>query len=267
MTTKNQSLTGKLGKAHKVKIENLTKQPDDFVLLRDWRDDEHVRQLMAALDRSGDLDPVTVWNDPETGSCHIINGAHRVWAYKTKRRKFIRVRVFSGTRKQARLHALSVDAKPKLNATEEDRLNAAWRLVSRFWNTRTGYEYSVKETAAAANVCRSTVDNMRKTFKRLKGRNEDISNTWGAALAREHATGDEDDITDEQRDEMTKAEIAKLHAEIGQLITKTAYTAPEALGRFLAQTLGRNAWAIKRFMDEEVSSLDIIDDDPEPVPF
>ncbi|WP_281967464.1 ParB N-terminal domain-containing protein [Roseovarius nanhaiticus] len=267
MTQHNQTTSGKLGKAQKIKLENIYEQPDDFALLRTERNDEQVRQLIAALERRGDLDPITVWVDPDTGNRHVINGSHRIWAYKTKRRKLIAARVFHGTRKQARLHALSVDAKPRLVATQEDRLNAAWKLVSLFWQADSGYEYSVKETAGAANVCGSTVDNMRKVFKRLRQREEVIPQTWGAALAREYYTGEDGQLTDDQRDEMTKAEVAKLHAEIGQFLTKKAHTAPEAVGRFLAQALGPNAWSIKRFMSDEASSLEIIDDGPDDAPF
>lgn len=132
---------------------------------------EHVHQLVRALCNSGDLDPITVWVDPATGKLVILDGRHRVAAYRHQKLKDIPARVFQGDRKAALLEAARENAKATYSWTTSECTQYAWGLVIAAAGSK-------REIAQAANVRTSTVGNMRKRLADMTSAGRIPTGNW-----------------------------------------------------------------------------------------
>src|SRR6516165_6213344 len=95
-------------------------------------DEEFIRGLMKVLKTTNGkpLDPITVWYGGRR--FYVIDGHHRLDAYKRHHGKAhvsIPCVEFKGTLVEAMELAGQANHKNKLQMTEDDRMNFAWRLV------------------------------------------------------------------------------------------------------------------------------------------
>lgn len=140
----------------------------------------HKADLVCALRNSRQaFDPIVVWEtETETGKTELIllDGQYRLAAYQVANwQGEIPVIVWTGIdRRRALSEALRANSKRTLGLTQEERLNAAWRLVREAVSPR----YKIREISAAADVSGRTVDHMRARFKAMRERKEIITGFW-----------------------------------------------------------------------------------------
>lgn len=65
-----------------VSLRNITTKTDVFQFRHFEVDPHHVDDLEAVLNSGKLLDPLTLWTDPETGELVVVDGHHRLAAYK-----------------------------------------------------------------------------------------------------------------------------------------------------------------------------------------
>jgi ParB-like chromosome segregation protein Spo0J len=132
---------------------------------------EHVHQLARALHNSGDLDPIAVWIDADSKKPVILDGRHRVAAYRLQKIGDIPARVFQGDRKAALLEAARENAKATYSWTTSECTQYAWGLVIAVAGSK-------REIAQAANVRTSTVGNMRKRLADMRSAGGTPTGNW-----------------------------------------------------------------------------------------
>jgi len=98
--------------------------------------DSHVKSLSEAIKNteSHDLDPVTIWWGG--ASWYVIDGHHRVEAYRMALTSDSKLRIdnipvtaFAGTVNEAIRRAAALNSKDKLPMSKTDKLERAWKLV------------------------------------------------------------------------------------------------------------------------------------------
>jgi hypothetical protein len=91
-------------------------------------DSDHVKKLERAIGISGELDAPVVIKLGKEWVC--VDGHHRIEAHKrTATRKSIKCEWFGGTVRDAVDASMSLNRKDRLNVTQKDRLEAAWKRV------------------------------------------------------------------------------------------------------------------------------------------
>jgi hypothetical protein len=149
---------------------------------RGLADKGHAAKLASLLkDVDIDLEPITVL---KVGRRTIlIDGHHRLEAYRSQRRKDIPVKWFIGSPKEALLEAGRENSKIRLSMTAGERGEWAWELVC------TGL-YSISLIVAGSGVSKRQVSNMRKARKRFQEAGQDVPAKWASVLR--EAWDDED---------------------------------------------------------------------------
>lgn len=247
----------------KVKLEDLDTDTYEFQFRQHDYDLNHVQQLVSAIERGDEMDTMTAWANPDDGKLYILAGHHRLKALRhTKRKAPVRVHVFEGSRRDARLLALQSNKKEVLPQTTAERQNAAWRLVC-MWAEDEGYEYSVKETYTAAGISRGQVSNMRSVRERLHARDEALPDTW--LEARLLDKGEDNQMSDQDHDALLQAQIARIDEKIGSWITEAAHRHPEALATVFVRRTGAQAHAVASFCQTVGAEVDDFEDDDFPI--
>jgi len=91
-------------------------------------DNDHVKKLERAIGISGELDAPLVMKLGTQWVC--VDGHHRIEAHKrTAAGKPIKCEWFGGTVREAVDASMSLNRKDRLNVTQKDRLEAAWKRV------------------------------------------------------------------------------------------------------------------------------------------
>lgn len=160
-------------------------QPRGFDVLETASSEEHVQNLMTAIQNSPEhmLDPITIW---WSGSYYrVLDGHHRTLAYqrvnkaykKDKKKKVITaipVNVFAGTLNDAYRKSGELNARDKLPMTKDDKLNMAWRMVIKGMGSKRAIHKST-------TISEGTISSMRVRLKKLQ---EHFKSNWeGACLA------------------------------------------------------------------------------------
>lgn len=99
-------------------------------------DINHIRELARIVGASsGPLDPILV--TPIGDKFYVVDGHHRMEAYRlAKWRKAIPVTYFEGSLEEAEEEAWRRNYKNSLPVTQDDKLEAAWRLVQQGGRTQ-----------------------------------------------------------------------------------------------------------------------------------
>lgn len=215
----------------KARLTALRVDYETFQFRKDNLTEHHVADLLAALKRGAKLPPMLVWADPESGHAYIVDGHHRYAAWMLfDENAVVDVEVLEGTRKNARVTALAANSPTKLAMTNQERQDAAWRLVCG------DDDFSKREIAEAAGVGTSQVGNMRVVLRKYKEAQEDPARTWWAAKEWERGREFDDEAFD--HDEWVAAEAAKLDARIGKELGRMGDRCPEAVAEVLERRLG-----------------------------
>lgn len=89
----------------------------------------HVKRLDQALQVNGNLHPVVVFEDPETGQARLGDGFHRHETYRRALRESIPAYVFVGTFADAAKFAAMCNQVSSLERTREDIEKVVWMLL------------------------------------------------------------------------------------------------------------------------------------------
>lgn len=232
-------------------------RPEVFQFRHIEVDGRHVDDLAGVLKSGNDLDPLTLWRDPVSQGLVVVDGHHRVAAYKQVGwPKKVPAVVYSCPLEEARLLALEENGKTRLPLTNEERMDAAWSLVCLDCPA-----YSKRTIVEHTGVSDGTVANMRRTHKELLGPERDgvLPNHWWEALAMLKGT-EMREYTDEDRQAMIDAKAAQLDDKIGKALGHMASHQIEAACAVVAKRLGRQG--LRMLFDLHAEDLgSIIDDD------
>ncbi|MCT8159522.1 ParB/RepB/Spo0J family partition protein [Pseudoruegeria sp. SHC-113] len=219
-----------------VSLRYITTNPGVFQFRHFEVDQHHVDELAKVLDNGNVLDPITIWMDPDKEQMVVVDGHHRLAAYRQAEwRKKVPVVVHQCGIEQAQLMALAENSKARLPLTSEERTDAAWRLVCLGPSI-----YSRKAIAKATGASERTVANMRSTLRALQELNPDdgLPKHWRQAMAtlkdRERR-----EYTEEERELMIEAKTAELDEKIGRDLGFMAGLQVEAACAVVAKRLGR----------------------------
>lgn len=204
-------------------------QPRDAMM-----DERHIGDLVKVLQskstkgRPGNLDAILVV-ETRRGFA-IVDGHHRLEAYRRAGRKFIPITVFSGTVKEAVLKAGTENSMSKRIMTTKERQDYAWRL------TRAGC-FSKNAIAEAASVGTSQVAAMRRLAKQL-GEKAQLADHWWQAWHIAKASGLVERRDNEDMDEAKASAIAeKLSKSFGTKLLGQPAIAARALQLYFGNTL------------------------------
>lgn len=263
MAQQKQSTSEQQMRSTRLSVDKIKMDTHEFQFRDASHDPNHVNELVNAIKRGDTLDPMIVWQSPNDGEYYVIAGHHRLIALRrVKKTARVRVRVFEGSLRNARLIAVQSNKKAVLTPSNAERQDSAWRLVC-MWSEKAGYEYSVQETYKAAGIGRAQVSNMRKVRKTLTACEETLPNTWLAARLAVQTDSDED-MTEVDREELLNAQVAELDKKIGSVITEAGHKYPNALAKLLAQRLGPKGHAVASFCETVGSEYEEgEDEDPE----
>lgn len=168
-----------------IKTASAVFQPRGFGVQETAVSEEHVQNLMAAIQNSPDhlLDPITIW---WSGSCYrVLDGHHRTLAYErvnkllkaSKNKKVITsipVNIFVGTLGGALRKSGELNARDKLPMSKDDKLNMAWKMVIKG-------EGSKRDIHRSTTISEGTISSMRVRLKKLQ---DHFKVNWeGACLA------------------------------------------------------------------------------------
>ena len=117
------------------------------------------RRLKARLEQQGKLDKIDVL--PVSGGYIVVDGHHRLFAYRSLGRGYIPVRVLTASPRDAALHASRVNGKEQLLMNDRQRSERAWKLFL------TG-KFSQSEIARHAVVSQRHVEHMARARKYIE---------------------------------------------------------------------------------------------------
>jgi ParB-like chromosome segregation protein Spo0J len=163
-------------------------------------DDLWVRELGTKLkDPTKDLEAITVL--PTKKGYILIEGHHRLQAYRDRDRDQIPVEVFKGTPEAALKFGVEENQKIKLKMDRSDRVQRAWEFVY------TELSFSKAEIAASTGVDPSTVARMRKKLAEFKGEGIKPPEQWRSAQSYNRGDGEgwSDRQVEEYRQRLVKA--------------------------------------------------------------
>lgn len=129
---------------------------------RSWTKDAHIANLAKVVRETGKLDPIEVF--AIDGKLFVVDGHCRLRAYVQAGCNMslkIPVRLVQGTLGDALKSCASANRKDKLAFTEDDKAEAAWRIV--IYDEKRE-RYSLRAIEAATGISKSTVANMRKAL-------------------------------------------------------------------------------------------------------
>ena len=221
-----------------VSLRNITTKTDVFQFRHFQVDPHHVDDLAGVLKNGNLLDPLTLWMDPDTGELVVVDGHHRLAAYKQAGwRKKVPALVHSCGIEQARLMALRENGKTRLPLTRDERMDAAWALVCLDLP-----EYSRRVIRETTGVGDGTVANMRRTREALVKRDPDADDEmpkhWWQAMATLRDR-EQREYTEEEQEAMIEAKTAQLDEKIGKALGYMAAHQPEAAVAVVMKRLGR----------------------------
>lgn len=213
-------------------IGQMTTEPDTFQFREFETVEDHVRNLVDAINAGNELDPMTVWKRGHRDHV-VVDGHHRHAAYvRCGYSKPVPVFVHECSEVDAVLLALKENTKTKLPMTKTERDNAAWRLVC------SEHVLSKAQTVKATGVSDGTVAKMRRTRKALEEHEQDIPDSWW--LAMRMAKGVElQEWNEDMQEQIILARTKALDDAIGEALGRMGSLQWEAVANVLERRLSK----------------------------
>lgn len=136
-------------------------------------DERHTKELARTLKQVEDLDPIQII--PIGNSFVVLDGHHRIEAYREAKRKDAPVVYFVGNPKEALLEAGAENIKDRLAVTPAEKTQRAWQLVI------SGLGYSKSQVIKATQAADGTVAEMRRVLKWFEAQDAEPSDSWSLA--------------------------------------------------------------------------------------
>lgn len=235
-----------------LRVNEITEQPELFQPRDETLDEHHVSVLERHLGSQGKLDSILVLR------CHdahiVIDGHHRLEAYRRQGIPVIHVRYFQGNATEAVIAAGRYNNKAKLPLTSRERMNYAWRLV------RMG-RFSKAQISTAAAVSSRQVAIMRCRLKEL-GEDADSFPEWHHA--QKHVASHQGLSTSEMK-EWCEEQAQDRAERLAKVFGKKMGENPSITARALEIYLGRKFSEVTQAMyelltDEEREVMEEEDD-------
>jgi len=215
---------------------------------------DHVKALGARLRNIGELDPVLLWQSD--GGLVLLDGAHRLAAYREAKRDRIPARIVHCDRREALLLAVQANSKVTLAMSNADRWNLAWRLVQE--TDRAGAAlFSKRQIIEATGASKGTIDNMRATLASFLRSGRKPSGNWIMDRA-QNASGDWTEMSDEEAARMVE-ELAK---ELRKALNVRGVRNEQVLALALQKAVGDHRlreWVEYLYAEDEESSAELED--------
>lgn len=190
-------------------------------------DEYALGQLGRGLAASGDLRPVLVL--PCRGGFILIDGHHRLEAYRRAERRDIPVVPFKGTVREAVAEGTKLNAETKVAMSNTQRQNRAWQLVNA--------DFTIRQTSIASGVAQSQVSIMRKARKALGDEAAGLKSWW---QARRMAAGRAmEQLTDEEQEAMIDAHAADRSYRLNKTFGSKLRDNPTITAKALRIYMGR----------------------------
>ncbi len=161
----------------------------------------HIKELRERL-RTEELDAITIYN--VGGNYYVIDGHHRLEAYRQEGIRQIPVTEFKGEAKEALFYGIKENSKNKISLTKEQRSELCWRFIVEDGSM------SKLNTATAFSVSERLVAYMRSRRKELGG--DALELQWWEARKTEGI--DEDRDTTSKEEYLSKKIYQLLGAEL-----------------------------------------------------
>ena len=202
--------------------------------------ERQVADLQDVLRRGGDLDPVALWEDPDTKQLIVADGHHRLEALRRERPgRRVSVKVYRCERQTAAWVLPMIDnAKTRLVLTYDEKANRAWRMTAE------DAPLSAQKVANLCGISKRTVATMRQIKAQLlqaEDEPEELPRSW--LEARRIAEGDEErkEWSEDYREARKEAELKKADEAIGALLSALFRRWPEVAADLVARCAGENA--------------------------
>ncbi len=233
MTKPKQGL--KQPKITSVKLADITTDTDTFQFREYELNEWHVGELQRYLRPGAGFDPIDLWRHPDTAALVVLNGHHRLEAYRRSGwNGKVPARVHGCSLRDARKVALEDNSKVRLAMSATERQDAAWRLL--VMREGAAFLYSKREIVALGLVSDGQVGVMRRTYRQLADLGDGIPETWAEAAGRDTVRGAGGD---RDADEWVMARAAELDDKVGKLIGDEFDKCPDAAAQIVASRAGR----------------------------
>jgi ParB-like chromosome segregation protein Spo0J len=136
-------------------------------------DERHTKELARNLKQVGDLDPIQII--PIGERFVVLDGHHRLEAYRAAEKEDAPVVYFQGNPKEALLEAGAENIKERLAVTPAEKTQRAWKLVI------SGLGYSKSQIVKATQAADGTVGEMRRVLKWFELQSAEPSDSWSLA--------------------------------------------------------------------------------------
>lgn len=215
-----------------VRINRIHTDEDTFQPRCGGLNEAHVATLLDVLRQGGQLDPLCLWEDPETGVLTVADGHHRLEAYlRHGKATNIPASVYRCDKRTALLIPIQDNAKARLPLSYDDRANWAWKLTVEG-------EQSKATVVASCGISDGTVAQMRRVWRELKAKGEDAPKTWWEAQVLNKG-GEDREWSDEERDEWRQGLVQRAHRRFGAELADLMKRSPEAAAELLDLCGGR----------------------------
>ena len=216
-----------------VKLEKITTDPAVFQPRQDGLNHGHVANLKATLKRGDALDPIRVRRQ-EDGTFVVLDGHHSLEAYQQARwGRGVPVLVYTCTEAEGQLVAIRENSKHRLQMTDEDKSDWAWRITCE----QEGL--SKAEVSRICNRSPATVGRMRQTREKLKAAGIELPDTWAKAQ-RSCRDVDMGEFDEGRQEEWRLHTIAKIKEQISGAISPFAQWNPEVVLEAVWEILGED---------------------------
>lgn len=230
--------SGRAPETYEAAMSTLRTRPDLFQMREQKATERHHVEMLCKALRNGDgpFDPLTVWREPDKRRLYVIDGHHRIAAY----RRFgwtqtVPVIIHRCPYRQALLLVSAENRKTRLPVSYAEKADWAWRLVSEGGNTQ-------EAIASSAGVSRSTLTAMAKALRKISAEGTTPSTSWSAA--RMQANGEDfQPMTKDERDAQRQQRAERLAKQIRGAMSKAAKRDAEEVAMALEIACGTNFFA------------------------
>lgn len=212
----------------------------------------HVAKLCDVLRRGHELDPIRVWEDPESGALVVADGHHRLEAYNEAAKvEKVKVAVYRCDLETALEIPMVDNTKDRLSVSKAAKTQYAWRRVN-------DTKWTKPKIAKVTGTSERTVAYLRKLRIKLEDMGEDVpEELWQARAIRDgRSSRPEDADWDARREEA----VDEADRKIGSTMTALFQRWPDAAVDFIERCAGRNdvPKLIERWADELVGNPDML---------
>ncbi|MCE0504135.1 ParB N-terminal domain-containing protein [Roseivivax sp. GX 12232] len=220
-----------------IRLADIQTDEDNFQPRFGGARNDHIARLVDAIGRSGQLDPIAVWEDPETSDKYVVaDGHHRLEAYR-RHKGYDRIvaEVYRCDSSTAKLLSVQENTKTRLALTYQEKANWAWRRTCEGG-------WSKKQLALVSGISERTVGTMRSLKRKLIAMDEVLPDSW--LEARDIANGTHREWTDQEREQRIEEAVAKADEKYGADLASLCQRFPDAAAELLRRCAGHKLEAI-----------------------